>query len=120
MASIQRTGFSKQTNELSNIFKALGHPARLNIIELLLDQGNINCKCLALELPLSNATVNRHIRVLYEQGIIGYEKVNNETFYTLNPIAVAEAKRYLRKTLESNSNNSKNYANVHFHLQPIS
>lgn len=95
MASIQRKGFSQQTNQLSNIFKALGHPARLTIIELLLKEGRVKCKEIALSIPQSDTTVNRHIRVLFDQGIIGYEKYLNETHYVLNAIAVSAAKKYL-------------------------
>ncbi len=117
MASIQRKGFSNQTNQLSNIFKALGHPARLTIIELLLKEGRVKCKEIAFSIPLSETTVNRHIRVLFEQGIIGYEKHINETHYVLNPIAINVAKKYLKQTLKSNDQDM-NYSNVYFHLQP--
>lgn len=117
MASIQRRGFSKQTNQLSNIFKALGHPARLTIIELLLEEGRIKCKDIALSVPLSETTVNRHTRVLFEQGIIGYAKHVNETHYILNPIAVSAAKKYLKNTLQNNYE-STNYSDVYFHMQP--
>lgn len=118
MASIQRKGFSPQINELSNIFKALGHPARLTIIELLLKEGRIKCKEIALSIPLAETTVNRHTRVLFDQGIIGYEKYINETHYILNPIAVSEAKKYLKMTLKNNDMDT-NYSNVYFHKQPI-
>ena len=117
MASIQRKGFSNQTNHLSNIFKALGHPARLTIIELLLQEGRVKCKEILLSIPLSETTANRHIRVLFEQGILGYEKYANETHYILNPIAFSTAKKYLKTALKNNDS-TLNYSNVYFHLQP--
>lgn len=118
MASIQRIGFSAETNQFANIFKALGHPARLTIIETLIREKRIMHKHLALTVPLSETTVNRHARVLYEQGVIGYEKFYNQTYYVLNPIAIEVIKLYIHKMHNENEVNEINYSNVYFHLQP--
>ncbi|XOV67141.1 MAG: ArsR/SmtB family transcription factor [Fluviicola sp.] len=118
MASIKRTGFSKETNQQSNIFKALGHPARLTIIESLINEGRIKCKEIELSLPLAPTTANRHMRVLFEQGIIGYEKILNETHYVLNPIALDAATTYLKDQLEQHNRELTDYSEVYFHMQP--
>lgn len=118
MASIQRSGFSSEQNQFSNIFRALGHPARIMLIELLIQEKRINCKLLALEVPLSATTVNRHIRVLYECGILGYEKYLNQTFYVLNPLVFEHAGQYLSTKYQNNERNHIDYRKVHFHIDP--
>lgn len=118
MASIQRIGFTPNQNQLADIFKALGHPARLSIIETLLNEGRIMCGELAHYIPLAKTTVNRHTRVLFENGIIGYEKNQNRTYYVLNPIAVETATIYLKSNLKLNNTNAIDYRYVHFHIQP--
>jgi len=118
MASIQRIGFSAKTNQFANIFKALGHPARLTIIETLIREKRIMYKNLASSVPLSETSVNRHARVLYEQGVIGYEKFFNQTYYVLNPIAIEVINLYINKMQNENDVNEINYTNVYFHLHP--
>jgi ArsR family transcriptional regulator, arsenate/arsenite/antimonite-responsive transcriptional repressor len=63
--------FTAQQNELANIAKALGHPARVAIIEFLLKTNN-TCICgdIVNELPLAQPTVSQHLKELKNAGII--------------------------------------------------
>ena len=62
--------FNEQQNSLANIAKALGHPARLAIIEYLLQQKECVCGDIVSELPLAQATVSQHLKELKSAGII--------------------------------------------------
>lgn len=95
MASIQRIGFTNSQNDLSKIFKALGHPARMAIIHHLIKEGRIMCKRIVLELPISQPAVSKHMQILLEVGLVGYEKVANATYYVVNPILIDVAKESL-------------------------
>ena len=119
MASIKRTGFTEQQIQISNLFKALGHPARLSIVESLLYDNKIPCKNLYADLPIASATASRHIQVLFESGLIGYEKITNQTHYVLNPIALEAVTEYLNRTLSENEKQETNYRDIHFRSQVI-
>ncbi|MFY7944524.1 MAG: ArsR/SmtB family transcription factor [Crocinitomicaceae bacterium] len=62
--------FTDQFIEESRIFKALGHPARLAIVKLLIEKK----ECVGTELnqaiPLAQPTISQHLRELKEAGII--------------------------------------------------
>jgi ArsR family transcriptional regulator len=55
--------------ELALLAKALGHPARVRILELLLAK-DACCGEIVDELPLAQATVSQHLKVLKEAGLI--------------------------------------------------
>ncbi len=65
----------KPPNELSEIAlgelcKALGHPARVRLIRILLDKGECISGDLAEEFSLAQSTVSEHLRILKEAGLI--------------------------------------------------
>jgi len=62
--------FSQQQNELANIAKALGHPARIAIIQHLLEVDACIGGEIVNELPLSQPTISRHLKELKEVGLI--------------------------------------------------
>ncbi len=55
--------------ELARLAKALGHPARVAIIRLLSD-GDCICGAIVDRLPLAQATVSQHLKVLKDAGWI--------------------------------------------------
>jgi len=119
MASIQRIGFTRYQNDVSKIFKALGHPARIAIIDKLISHERIMCKELAIDLKLTLPTISRHLQVLMETGIIGYEKSSNVSYYVVNPILVQKAKEALGDVCNKAENHPVNYRNVIFSEQPF-
>ena len=61
----------RQSDEdMVRMFRALGHPARLSIVRLLMERQQCVCGDLVDELPLAQATVSQHLKVLKEAGII--------------------------------------------------
>ena len=66
----------------ADVFKALGHPSRLAIVDAL--AGGERCVCElneAVDADLS--TVSRHLAVLRNAGILSSEKRGNQVFYRL-------------------------------------
>jgi ArsR family transcriptional regulator len=69
-------------NEKAKIFKALGHPTRLMMVEKLVE-GEC-CVCELVELAgVDFSTVSRHLAVLKEAGIISDDKRGQKVFYSL-------------------------------------
>ena len=60
----------RRDDELASLAKALGHPARIRILRLLLARDSCYCGELVDELPLAQATVSQHLKVLKEAGLI--------------------------------------------------
>ena len=62
--------FTNRQNELSAMAKALGHPARIAIIEYLLSVDACICGDIVDVLPLAQATVSQHLKELKNAGLI--------------------------------------------------
>ncbi|MCK5833173.1 winged helix-turn-helix transcriptional regulator [bacterium] len=66
----------------ANIFKALGHPSRLAMVEKL-SEGEC-CVCKLVELVGADfSTVSKHLAILKEAGIVGDERRGQNVFYRL-------------------------------------
>jgi len=64
------------------VFKALGHPARLQIVEAL--TGGERCVCELVEAVGSGwSTVSRHLSVLKAAGVLDDEKRGLQVYYRL-------------------------------------
>lgn len=57
-------------NELGDFCKALGHPARVRLLRILLEKGECVSGDLAEEFSLAQSTVSEHLRILKEAGLI--------------------------------------------------
>jgi predicted transcriptional regulator len=70
MGASKTEHFSDRDNELAGLMKALGHPARIAILELLIKKDSCICGDIVDELPLAQATVSQHLRELKNAGLI--------------------------------------------------
>jgi DNA-binding transcriptional ArsR family regulator len=62
--------FTPAQNELAQIGKALGHPARISILLHLLESDICICGDLVAEIGLAQATISQHLSVLKSVGLI--------------------------------------------------
>ncbi len=77
---------------LARLAKALAHPARVAILRRLLAQGECVCGEIVSGLPLAQATVSQHLKVLKEAGLIAGEVDGPRVCYCVNPKAVQQVK----------------------------
>lgn len=70
MAYTKRTEFDFAEQEIAKYAKALSHPARIAILNLLFQKGLCICGDIVEELPLSQSTVSQHLKELKNAGII--------------------------------------------------
>ncbi len=70
MGASKTDQFKEQQNELAILAKALGHPARIAIIEYLLEVNTCICGEIVNELPLAQPTVSQHLKELKNAGLI--------------------------------------------------
>lgn len=76
--------FTPQQNQIATLAKALGHPARIAILEYLLKVDACICGDIVEELPLSQSTVSQHLKALKEVGIIKGEIEGVKTCYCID------------------------------------
>src|ERR1700733_11643817 len=62
--------FSDKQNKLARMMRALGHPARIAIIQHLIKSQACICGDLVEELGLAQATISQHLKELKNVGLI--------------------------------------------------
>jgi DNA-binding transcriptional ArsR family regulator len=87
--------FKSELQETASIFSALGHPARLAILEYLAETKVCISGDISGELPLSRSTVNQHLEVLKTQQLIKGDISGNKVNYCLNTKKIKEIKSLL-------------------------
>jgi ArsR family transcriptional regulator, arsenate/arsenite/antimonite-responsive transcriptional repressor len=84
MGLTKSENFTEQQNRRAAIFKALAHPARIAIVEVLIRRQVCICNDIVEELPLSQSTVSQHLRELKEVGIIKGDIEGTSICYCIN------------------------------------
>ena len=72
------------------LFRALGDPARVRIVNLLATAGGEVCGCDLTELGLSQPTVSHHLKKLHYAGLLEREQRGKWAYYSLRRAAVAK------------------------------
>jgi ArsR family transcriptional regulator len=72
----------------ASLFRALGDPARVRIVNLLAGAGEPVCVCELVDaLGLAQATVSHHLRKLVEAGLLAREERGKWSFFSIEPVA---------------------------------
>lgn len=87
--------FDRELQEASEIFKALAHPARLQILKYLAEIKTCITGDISEELPLSRTTVNQHLTELKKVGLIHGTVSGVKTNYCLNTELVVKTKKLI-------------------------
>ena len=70
MGATKTKDYSVQELSIAKYAKALSHPARVAILNLLLKKQSCICGDIVDELPLSQSTVSQHLKELKAAGLI--------------------------------------------------
>ena len=92
--------FDELLQQKANLFKALAHPARLQILQFLAETKTCISSDISDELPLSRTTVNQHLAELKEAGLIKGHVEGVKMKYCLDGEKVKEMKTLLTSFLE--------------------
>jgi predicted transcriptional regulator len=93
--------FSTELQSCSTLFKALGHPARLAILQYLAETKTCITGDLADEIPLGRTTVNQHLKELKDAGLIQGTTEGARTCYCLDPKNVRKLKNIVEKFINN-------------------
>jgi len=92
MARAKTEPFDPALVRAAGLAKALAHPVRIRILEILGARRGCVCGGLVDRLPLAQSTVSQHLKELREAGLIRGEVEGPRTCYCLDLKAVAEAR----------------------------
>ncbi len=84
------------TGDLARLAKALGHPARVHILQLLLAKDSCVAGELTDELPLAASTVSQHLKILKEAGLIKGEVDGPRRCYCVDRSMLTHLKELVR------------------------
>ncbi len=85
-----------EADVLADRFKAIGHPIRLQIVDLLSRFGGEVCVCdVEAHFSLSQPTISHHLRVLRRAGLIEAEQRGLWIYYVTAPAALATLQDFL-------------------------
>ncbi len=76
--------YTKSELDIAKYAKAMAHPARIAIIQLLLKKESCICGDIVDELPISQSTVSQHLKELKEVGLIKGEIEGTSVCYCLD------------------------------------
>ncbi|MEZ4829268.1 MAG: metalloregulator ArsR/SmtB family transcription factor [Bacteroidia bacterium] len=101
MATTKTEPFSAKQITLASLAKALGHPARIAILQVLIEEKTCICGDIVDRVPLAQATISQHLKVLKDSGLIHGEIAPNRSCYCINPEGWNQAKTLLGDFLSS-------------------
>ncbi len=99
MGATKTDHFTDIQNEIAQLSKALGHPARVAIIEYLLKVDSCICGDIVNELPLAQPTVSQHLKELKNAGLIKGNIEGNAICYCIDDKAINNLIKYFSKII---------------------
>ncbi|WP_295671679.1 helix-turn-helix transcriptional regulator [uncultured Mucilaginibacter sp.] len=87
--------FTEEQNRLATLLKALAHPARIAILQQIINANACICGDLSAELGLAQATISQHLKELKNAGLIQGTIEGVSVCYCINPTTWAILKNEL-------------------------
>lgn len=94
MGATKTAHFSARQNQMAILFKALGHPARIAIMEYLIKVNTCICGDIVNELPLAQPTISQHLRELKNAGLIKGNVEGNSICYCIDEKMITRVLTY--------------------------
>ena len=94
----------------ANICKALGHPSRIEIIDILNDREMSFGELLEMT-GLLKSNLSQHLTVMVSKGILTQRKEGTNAYYRLSTIKVSTACQIMREVLIENIQKHQNLIN---------
>lgn len=104
--------FNEEQNAVAKMLKALGHPARIAIMEYLNSVNACICGDIVNELPLAQPTISQHLRELKNAGLIKGNIEGNAICYCVDKMAFDKINEYFTRFKECKNESETNWCNV--------
>jgi predicted transcriptional regulator len=93
--------FTDEQNELAVMLKAIAHPARIAILQQIINANACICGDLVDELGLAQATISQHLKELKNAGLIKGTIEGVSVCYCIEPKAWAKLEKELNNLFQS-------------------
>lgn len=97
MGTTKAEYFTNKQNEVALLTKALGHPARIAILEYLMSVDTCICGDIVSKLPLAQPTVSQHLKELKNAGLIKGSIEGNAICYCIDEKSIEKLINYFSK-----------------------
>lgn len=96
MSTTKKDHFTEEQMQIAKVTKALGHPARIAIIQYLLKVNQCVCGDIVDELPLAQSTVSQHLKVLKDANLIKGSIDGTSICYCIEEKTLIYVKNYFK------------------------
>ena len=97
MGATKIENYTDSQIEVATLAKALGHPARIAILEYLSTADKCICGDIVNELPLAQPTVSQHLKELKNAGLIKGSIEGNAICYCINEDTLQRLKEFINQ-----------------------
>jgi ArsR family transcriptional regulator, arsenate/arsenite/antimonite-responsive transcriptional repressor len=88
--------FDASSEKLASLTKAIGHPARIEILIFLMEEGPATCQNIVDKLPYSQSTVSGHLQKLKEVGFIKLKLHKTSSIYSFDKERMVELNKLVQ------------------------
>lgn len=90
---------SKTMDKCANMLKAMAHPIRMSIIDLLKNSDKLSVTQIYEALRLEQAVASHHLGILRDKGVLEYERDGKNTYYFLEKPELVEVLNIVQKNI---------------------
>jgi DNA-binding transcriptional ArsR family regulator len=101
MGVTKKIGFKEDINNIAEVFKALGHPARIQIMNILLSKESCSCGNITQALPLAQSTVSNHLLELKKAKLIKITFSGKSSIYSVEKDKLNILNQFISNYIES-------------------
>jgi ArsR family transcriptional regulator len=84
-----------KADDFAKLAWAIAHPARVQIVRMLIGREGCMCGEIVDHLPLAQSTVSQHLKILKESGLIQGEVDGPKVCYCINAKRLTQLKRFV-------------------------
>ena len=99
MGLTKTLGYTSEQQLLAQFAKALAHPARIAILQTLLEKRTCVCGELVSDIGLAHATISQHLKELKLVGLIQGSISGARVCYCINPKTMSKVKEAFAQLL---------------------
>lgn len=87
----------RKDDEMADVFRALGHPVRVQIVRMLNDDGAAYAGDIVNRLPVVASTASQHLKILREAGLISDAADGPHRYYSVEKKAIRDLQAWVKK-----------------------
>lgn len=101
MGITKRRKFDIETETVSKICKALGHPTRIQIMTLLWKKDSRTCGEIVELIPLAQSTISKHLVELKKANLVNIKNTGKKVVYSVEIESIELLQKYLTNYLST-------------------